>query len=341
MTKLRFSVVIVNYNGRDFLQRCVDALSEQQFRDFEVIIADNASSDGSMEALDTSQLSNCAILMNDENLGFARGNNEAIRTASGEWLVLLNPDTVARPDWLAEIDAGIRRHADVKMFACTQYELSSNDILDGVGDAYLVFGFPWRGGFGHRANLLPPEGECFSPCGASAVLHTETFRAHEGFDERFFCYCEDVDLGFRMRLAGERCVFLPQAVVHHAGSGISGRNSDFSVYHGTRNRVWTYAKNMPWSLMILTLPLHLVLTIYLVMRKMSDGTADPMLRGLKDGMAQAVSIRRAPNWKVEHREVSLLTLARSMAWNPWRMSRRLPHVRTNGIPVNAPVALKA
>lgn len=341
MPKPRFSVIVVNFNGLSFLQSCINALAAQEFQDFEVIIADNASSDGSIGVLETRDLEQCRILKNAENLGFARGNNEAIQFARGEWLVLLNPDTVAKADWLAKVDEGIRRNPSATMFACTQYRLNSNDILDGVGDAYLIFGFPWRGGFGHGVRKLPQEGECFSPCGASAVLHADTFRAHGGFDERFFCYCEDVDLGFRMRLAGEHCVYLPNAAVYHVGSGISERHSGFAIYHGTRNRIWTYAKNMPWPLIVLTLPVHFMLTVYLLLRKSLDGTAEPMTRGIRDGLKDAFAIRRSPLWKSPKQTVSLLTLSRSMAWNPWRMSKRLPHVRTAGLESKRPIALRS
>jgi len=305
----------------------VNSLGRQTYTDFELIIADNASSDGSMEALDTQQIKDCQIILNDGNLGYAQGNNEATQRARGEWLVFLNPDTVVNPDWLAEVNAGLKRHPGVAMFGCAQFDLAATDLLDGVGDAYLAFGFPWRGGFGHNVASLPDEGECFSPCGASAIIRADKMALHGGFDERFFCYCEDVDLGFRMRLAGERCIFLPKAIVKHAGSGISGRHSDFAVYHGTRNRLWTYAKNMPWPLLAVTLPVNMVLTVYLLVRSFSGGTTHPMWRGLRDGVKGLRMIRQPSRWSPQRRIIPLSVLARAMAWNPWRMSRRAPHIR--------------
>lgn len=323
----KFSVIIVNYNGGDYIQRALSSLALQNERDFEVLLVDNNSSDGSIDNLDIRDLPALRLLRQDTNLGFAAGNNLAANLATGEWLVLLNPDAEADTDWLTQIDTGICQYSDVRMFACTQYDMHNPQILDGVGDAYLIFGFPWRGGFGHRTDLIPKEGECFSPCGASAVYHRETYLEHGGFDERFFCYCEDVDLGFRMRLAGEHCIYLPDAAIRHAGSAISGRGSKFSVYHGTRNRLWVYGKNMPALLLALTLPGHIALSVYLLLRAISTGRAVGTSKGMRDGLAGLSSIRKPSPWSPPKRTQSIWALARSMAWNPFLMSSRRPHVR--------------
>jgi len=323
----KFSVVIVNYNGGAYVQGALDSLAQQDERDFEVILVDNASADGSIDALDTSGLPAFTLMAETENHGFARGNNLAAKLATGTWLTLLNPDAEAAPDWLTRIGVAIERLPHVTMFASTQYNLHEPDELDGVGDAYLIFGFPWRGGVGWPSSALPSEGECFSPCGAGAVYRRETFLAHGGFDERLFCFCEDVDIGYRFRLAGERCVFLPDAVVHHAGGGLAGRASDFSIYHGTRNRLWIYIRNTPLPLLLLTLPGHAALTLYLLARAAMIGRASSTWRGLKDGVSGLRVFTGPSNWSVPKRKASLWTLARSMAWNPWKMSSRGPHVR--------------
>jgi len=317
------------------IQDAVNSLAKQTIQDFELIVVDNASTDGSAAKLDLSQLPSASLHVMDDNLGFAAGNNWAAQRATGKWLLLLNPDTIAEPDWLEQLCLASFRYPDVKVFASSQISLDDPDTLDGVGDAYLVFGFPWRGGFGHPMSAMPGEGECFSPCGASAMYDRSTFLAHEGFDERFFCYCEDVDLGYRMQLAGERCVLVPSAVIRHAGSAISGRHSEFSIYYGTRNRLWTYAKNTPLPLLVLTLPGHLALTLYILMRSPVIDRFDATFRGLRDGIEGAGRLRRARTWKVRQRRVSLWRLARTMAWNPWRMSSRGPCVR----PISSPPPL--
>jgi GT2 family glycosyltransferase len=212
-----FSVLIVNYNGGTYVQGALDSLKAQTHRSFEVILLDNASADGSVDALDTGGLPAFTLMRETENHGFARGNNLAAAQAKGRWLALLNPDAAARPDWLAQVMAGTKRHPGVTSFACTQLWMHDETKLDGAGDNYLIFGIPWRGGYHRPVSDLPAEGTCFSPCGASAVYLRETFATAGGFDERLFCFCEDVDLGFRLRLEGGDCVFLPDAAVSHAG----------------------------------------------------------------------------------------------------------------------------
>jgi GT2 family glycosyltransferase len=327
-----FSVLIVNYNGGGYVQEALDSLARQTCRDFEVILIDNASTDGSTDTLETSGLPAFTLLAETANHGYAGGMNLAAAKAAGTWLVGLNPDAVADASWLDEIRAGLKRHPDAFMFASAQYDQADPEILDGAGDAYLIFGMPWRGGFGRPASELPGEGECFSPCGAGAVFSRQVFQKHGGFDERFFCFCEDVDLGFRLRLAGETCVFLPKAVIHHVGGGLSGRASDFSIYHGCRNRIWTYAKDMPGLLFWITLPGHVVLSLYLLARGVMTGRVRQTWRGMRDGLLGAARMRREGCAARRQRNVSLWKLARSMAWNPFRMSQRRVHVRKQAEP---------
>lgn len=327
MTPPRISVVIINYNGGAFLQEAVNSLERQTFRDFELIVFDNASTDGSADRLDLSGVASSRLVRNPENIGFAAGNNRAAELATGKWLVLLNPDTVAEADWLDKLMTAADRHPDCKNFTSAQFDLTTPGLLDGAGDAYLIFGIPWRGGFGRPSGELPPMGWCFSACGAAAMYDRELFLRIGGFDERFFCYCEDVDLGFRLQLAGHDCLLVNDAVVHHAGSGITGRASAFSTYHGTRNRIWTYFKNMPTSLIFLTLPGHIVLTLYIAARNMFTPRFSPMIRGLMDGIAGIPKIVQASPWKLTNRSIRLSQLTSRMAWNPWRMSARKAHVR--------------
>ncbi|MEQ9507137.1 MAG: glycosyltransferase family 2 protein [Hyphomonas sp.] len=318
-----FSVLIVNYNGGAYLQGAIDSLKAQTCRSFEVIVVDNASTDGSASALDTAGLPGFTLMAETENHGFARGNNLAAEKATGRWLALLNPDARAAPDWLAALKRAIDTHDSVRTFASAQLLMDDPGTLDGAGDAYLLFGFPWRGGFGRPSRELPGPGYCFSACGASAVYDAALYRSLGGFDERFYCYCEDVDLGFRLQLMGEDCYFVPDAVIEHAGSGTTGRDSEFTTYHGTRNRIWTYVKNMPPGLMALTLPGHVALTLYVLARNSFTPRFLPMMRGIWDGVRGAAQLRTSPDWRVKQRGAPV----RSMAWNPWRMSQRRAHVR--------------
>jgi GT2 family glycosyltransferase len=317
-----FSVLIVNFNGGAYVQGALDSLKRQTYRSFEVILLDNASSDGSVDGLDASGLPAFRLMREAENHGFARGNNLAAAEAKGRWLALLNPDAAARPDWLAEVLAGTLRHPGVTSFACTQLWMHDETKLDGAGDNYLIFGIPWRGGYRRPAAELPPEGTCFSPCGASAVYHRETFLAAGGFDERLFCFCEDVDLGFRLRLEGGDCVFLPSAVVAHAGGGLSDKVSGFAVRHGTRNRLWVYLKCMPAPLLVLTLPGHVALTAAILLRGLMTGRFADAMKGLAEAFGGLGPVWEDRRRVQARRTASLGSLARAMVWNPVKMLGR-------------------
>lgn len=321
----KFSIIIVSYQSADWIAACLDGLAKQTVQDFETIVVDNASTDQSVEIASQSQLSQLQIIRNSENFGFAKACNIGARVALSEWVIFLNPDTVARPDWLEQIVDGQDRYPETAAFACAQYELGQTGTLDGVGDAYFGFGIPWRGGFGHPSSMLPEEGECFSPCGAAAIVRKDKFDLLGGFDEDFFCYCEDVDLGFRLRLMGERCVFLNKAAIDHKGSAISGRHSKFTTYHGTRNRMWTYFKNMPLPLLLLTLPGHILLSLVLLLRAIPQGRFMPTLKGLKDGILGLRAIlkaRKADPPKVANRA----DLTKAMSWNFGALLQRRPDV---------------
>ncbi|RIJ32329.1 glycosyltransferase family 2 protein [Henriciella mobilis] len=322
-----FSVIIVNYNGGSCLQRALDSLAAQTFSDFELLLVDNASADGSIDSVDLSGLERVRVLRQTENHGFAKGNNIAAHEAQGEWLILLNPDCIAKEDWLESIARGIERHPDISTFTCAQIDLNTPSQLDGIGDAYSIFGIPWRGGFGRPIEELPPEGYCFSACGASAVYRKRLFLDVGGFDERFFCYCEDVDLGYRLQLLGHDCLFLPDAVVHHEGSAISGRYSYFTTYHGNRNRTWLFIKNTPLLLLVLTFPGHILMLAYIYMRNRKRNDHDGLKKGLLDGLKGGWRLRRESDYKAGQRRISILTLSRRMSWNPVRLSARLSHIR--------------
>lgn len=323
-----FTVQIINYNAGAYLQNAIDSLAAQSFRDFEVILIDNDSTDGSLDALNVSDLEDCRIEPLGRNSGFAEGNNIAAKMARGEWIVLLNADAAASPDWLSVLKETIEAYPDCSMFASVQYSMDDPDMLDGAGDGYTAWGFAWRGAYRHPATVLPDFGETFAPCGASAAYRRQTFLDHGGFDERYFCFMEDVDLAFRMRLGGEICLFQPKAIIEHKGGGMSGEKSEFAVFHGARNRVWTYFGNMPTLLMLVTLPGFLFLTSYLIIWYSGRPYGKYVWNGTKAGFSDALKIRRErKGCRTTGRKVSLLKLARAFHWNPFPMSRHDVAVR--------------
>lgn len=258
MTCPLLSVVIVHWGNEAHLRRCVQALEGQTFRDFEVLIVENQVVSGSW-------FSSAQRLSPGQNLGFAGANNLGAAQAQGQWLVLLNNDAFPAPDWLERLLEAAERHPTYHFFASRLLQARNPDRLDGAGDVYHVSGLAWRryynlpaADFGHQTE------EVFGPCAAAAMYDRQAFLEVGGFDERFFAYHEDVDLAFRLRLAGYRCLYVPSAVVYHVGSASTGVQSDFAVYHGHRNLVWTFLKNMPGNLLWRYLPLHWLMSgVYL------------------------------------------------------------------------------
>ncbi|MBI1365878.1 MAG: glycosyltransferase [Alphaproteobacteria bacterium] len=320
------TVIIVNFNAGARLARVIAHLRAQVFQDFDVIVFDNASSDGSADGLEAGAL-DLRVIKSAENLGFAAGNNRAAREAAGEWIAFLNPDAYPEPGWLAALMNAAARHPGVDAFGSLQIDAGDPARLDGAGDAYHVFGLPWRGGFGWPAALAPEEGECFAPCAAAALYRRATFDALGGFDESFFCYGEDVDLGFRLRLAGGRAVEVPGARVAHEGSGVTGRRSEFTTYHGHRNRIWTYFKNMPGAILWPMLPFHLLTDVYLLLRLSAIGLGGAYLKAMRDAWKDRARIFAERRRIQASRRVSFADLARALSWSPFAVMQRAPVIR--------------
>ena len=188
------AVVVVNFNSGQYLARCLAALRAQSFRDFTVVVVDNASSDESRQALNDLP-PGWRVIRLEQNIGFAAANNRAIAAVESPWIAALNPDAFAEPDWLAQLMRGTARYPDAAAFGSLQIDETRPDRLDGAGDAYHVSGLYWRGGFRRPLAGRCIEGEILSPCAAAALYHRDALLAVGGFDEDFFCYGEDVDLG--------------------------------------------------------------------------------------------------------------------------------------------------
>jgi GT2 family glycosyltransferase len=310
-------IVIVNYNAGLMLQACVDALAAQTMPDFETVIVDNASTVHPISGLrlpdDRFQVRRAA-----DNIGFAAATNLGAQ-GSTPWIASLNPDTRPKTGWLAELRSATERYKWATMFGSTQVVMDDPDIVDGFGDVLSAFGSAWRSGNGHSVRELPDSDcEVFSPCAAAALYARPTFEGEGGFDESFFCYLEDVDLGFRLRLRGQRCVQVRSAEVLHAGSAISGHFSDFSVFHSYRNRVWLFAKNTPWPLLPPILGMQSMAIVLSLARPEAWRYRRAALRGLWAGLKGLPDVLRSRSKLRRPRALSTWQVARMMVWSPFR-----------------------
>jgi GT2 family glycosyltransferase len=290
-------VLIVNRNGAAHLPGVLRAVGAQTLPPARVLVVDNGSGDGSADGLEA-HLPGVEVLRLGENAGFARANNVgAARLAGCDWLALLNPDAYPEPGWLAAIARAIADHPDTALLASRLVLRDDPGRLDGTGDEYHVSGIAWRRDHGRgveEAGLEP--GEVFSPCGAAALVRADAWAEAGGFDERFFCYFEDVDLALRLRLAGHRCRYVPDATVLHVGSATTGRDSDFTIYHSHRNLVWVWARGLPAPLAVAYLPQHLLMSLLGLGWFATRGQLGVYLRAKRDalrGLPAVLGERRA------------------------------------------------
>ncbi len=258
------SIIIVTWNSKKYLRTFLDKLSVQIFHNFEVILVDNGSENGELDELQEEyQNLHLYIKKLDSNYGFAVANNLGARLACGQWLALINADAYPEPGWLEKLLSIAEQNPKYSFFSSRQIQFNAPDLLDGAGDAYHISGLAWRNGYKLPSKIYGLEQkESFSACAAAALYSREEFLKVGGFDEDYFSYFEDVDLGFRLRLSGAKCLYVPEAVVHHVGSASTGKRSDFSVYHGYRNLIWTFVKDMPSPLIWIFLPLHIAAILF-------------------------------------------------------------------------------
>ncbi|ARN73862.1 glycosyltransferase family 2 protein [Oceanicoccus sagamiensis] len=303
---LAFGVIIVNYNSGELLAECVERLLRQNPVPDKVIIVDNASEDGSLALLP--EYDNVYIVAVDENMGFAAANNIALSHLQNVDLVMtLNPDAFVQEGCLAALLSSAQKYPLFDSFACRM--MKASNVLDGAGDSYHISGLVWRNQYGKvlQAKQMVEHG-VFSPCAGAAVYRRKVFEEVGGFDESFFCYVEDIDLGYRLQLAGKQCMYIPGAVVEHIGSAISNKYPGFAVYHGHRNLVWTLFKNTPLILLLFMLPFHLIMTLTLLPVFVVRGQWRVYLRAKRDAFkdlprvwAQRKSIqkmRRISLWRL-------------------------------------------
>jgi GT2 family glycosyltransferase len=253
------AVIIVSYNSSDYLSKCLEHVRAQTWQPDRVIVIDNNSTEqASLEQL--KGLTAVELIRLSDNVGYGGAINRAVDKFRGiDFIATLNPDAFPDANWLESLMTAAALYPRCGSFASLTVKAKDRNKIDGAGDILHISGVPWR----RFHNKLISESNLvnepvFSACAGAALFRLTSFRQVGGFDESFFMYVEDIDLGFRLQLKGAPCRFVPEAVAEHIGSASTGINSPFSVYHGHRNLTAVYLKNMPTSLLVLTLPLHLI-----------------------------------------------------------------------------------
>lgn len=310
----RVSVVVISYNSEATLGACLEALGRQTFTDFELLLVDNASARRPRSYLQPLPYAHTFLDL-DENLGFAGGMALAVDKAASPLIAALNPDAFAEPGWLAELVAAADAHPEAAAFGSLQRSDADQAHIDGFGDHMLATGQAWRG-------QEAPDGDAlvysFGVCAAAALYRTDAVRAVGNFDSRFFCLYEDVDLSFRLRLAGHHCAVVPRAVVRHVGGASFKTRSELLQRLVGRNQWWVLLKNMPFPLLLFAIPGFFAVEILATLRGHRPGSLDGLMEGLSRSGEMLASRRAIQN----SARISVAALCRWLTWNPGAFLRK-------------------
>jgi GT2 family glycosyltransferase len=246
----RASIIIVNYNGKGYLDACLDSLREGGELGYEVILVDNASGDGSAEHVAAFH-PQVRLIRSETNLGFGAGNNLGARYAQGEYLAFLNPDTEAEAGWLEALIAALEQDAEAGLATALVLLMDEPDRVNTCGNDMHVTGLTLCRGMGAHRDAFSKTVEVGAVSGAVFAIRRELFEALGGFDESFFLYVEDSDLSLRARLAGYRLLAVPGAVIHHDYRLQFGPQKTF---YQERNRTLMLLKVFRWRTLLILAP---------------------------------------------------------------------------------------
>ena len=327
------SVIVANWNGRRYLEKCLASLAAQTYPALEVIVVDNGSSDGSVLWI-AKHFPAVQVIANPNNRGFAVANNQGIALSRGAFVALLNNDAWAEPGWLANLYAAAEQESRVGMVASLMLSADRPDLVDSTGICVDRCGISWdRAGGQSAARWASGPAEVFGPCAGAALYRREMLDEVGGFDVDFFAYLEDVDLAWRARWLGWQARYAPAARVHHIHSGTGGEGSAFKTYWLARNKIVMILKNYALPQLWLYLPLILIYDAMSLAAALSGAQRWSALRGRLDGWGAAP---RA--WRLRHARRKPALSAREMqallaavAW-PWQVAGRYQHIAVHRPP---------
>ena len=288
------SVIIPNFNGMAYLDGVLSGLECQTVRNFEVILVDNGSSDGSC-AFVASSYPWVHMIELPENFGFCKAVNEGIKASRAPYVLLLNNDIEVTPDFIEEMLAAIRRHKKAFSCAARMIQFHDRDRLDDAGNYYCALGWAYARGKGKDIHTCEKEEKIFASCAGAAIYRRKIFEKIGYFDAEHFAYLEDMDVGYRARINGYENWYAPKAMVYHVGSGTSGsRYNHFKTRYSSRNNVYLIYKNMPLLQIILNLPFLIVGFGTKLLFFTLKGFGKEYLAGIKNGFQISKKDRKVP-----------------------------------------------
>lgn len=324
------SVIIPTWNGAELLAATLESLEAQTFRSFEVIVVDNGSTDGTVDRL-SPRHPDVRWIRFDENRGFAAAVNAGIHASRGEIIALLNNDAEAEPGWLGALVDALERHPDAGSVASRMLRFDDRTRIDSAGVQLGLYGSQIGEG-ALDGEAFGEEREVFAACAGAAAYLKAALDDVGLFDERYFAYFEDVDIGARLQLAGYRCVYVPAAVVYHHGSATGQRIADRKFFLLMRNSLFVFFQFMPLRRMVPWAPAVL---LWPFVRALLDGrpvrvsahALIAFIRDLRTVVRRRLEVQRIRriSWREFHSRLAgpLTRSGRSAAWT-LRKPQRMP-----------------
>lgn len=249
---MRASVIIVNFNNKRDLERCLPSVIKSLSTRDEIIIVDNASTDGSAAWIEENY-PQIYLVRSEANSGYAGGNNLGASSAEGEYLVFLNPDTVVDPLWLEKLIQGIEGCPEVGLVTSKILMLAEPGMINTCGSNVHISGITLCNGLNATGDSFQEESEVNAVSGAGFLIRKAFFQQLGGFDEDFFMYMEDTDLSWRARLAGKVCLLVPTSIIYHDYQLNFGPEK---VFYQERNRYLMHLKSLEWKTMLILIPVY-------------------------------------------------------------------------------------
>ncbi|MDI4650293.1 glycosyltransferase family 2 protein [Cohnella hashimotonis] len=281
---MEVTVVIPNYNGKEFLGPCLDSLCNQSVSEYKLIVVDNGSQDNSVEFI-KEKYPKVHLIELEKNVGFSAAVNIGIKSARTQFVVLMNSDTVAETFWLETLYNCIA--AQPQVFSCSSRMIQMRDplLIDNAGDQFTIIGWAFQRGHGLSVSKYNQSSKIFSSCGGAAIYRTEVFEKIGYFDEGFFAYLEDVEIGYRARLNGYQNIYCSDAQIYHFGSATSGsKYNEFKVRLTGRNTVYMLCKLMPRLQIILNLPFIIIGILLMGWNMKRNSLNKAYYEGIKEGL---------------------------------------------------------
>ena len=323
------SVIVVNWNGRHHLELCLSSLLAQTYSNFEVILVDNGSTDGSVDYV-KANFPAVRLIQLPQNQGFASGNNVGIRASTADYIAVLNNDTKVDPNWLTVLVETAESRPNVGMCAAKLLFWDRPEIINSAGICLDRTGIAWDR-LGGQPDSEPHTNPVpvFGASGGAALYRRTMLRQIGLFDEDFFAYLEDVDLAWRARLAGWNCLYVPTAVIYHHHSATAIEGSPFKNRLLGRNKIWTMFKNYPWQLLLLYLPIILLYDFGSVLIALLTKRDVSPLNGRLQALIKLPTMWRKRRQIQQNRQISLKKMVSLMepVTTPQKVWQRYRHLQ--------------